>query len=125
MAVTEAEEATELRAATANQASTEPTEDLAKTELTAKADVNLKLEVTFGPTIGNRVILAGIASGFNVDEPHTGRVIVGQKIVAVLNLEPRAMMGIDSHGMLLATHDEQDRIWLVNPGPSPDGTEVG
>jgi methionyl-tRNA synthetase len=94
-------------------------------EPVAKSKKLLKLEISFGPVIGRRIILAGVASGYNVDEPNTGRVIIGQKIVAVLNLEPRAMMGIDSYGMLLAAHDEEDKIWLVNPGPVLDGSEVG
>jgi methionyl-tRNA synthetase len=94
-------------------------------EPVAKSKKLLKLEVSFGPTIGNRTILAGIASGYDVNNPNTGRVIVGQKIVAVLNLEPRPMMGIDSHGMLLAAHSEDGAIWLANPGPVQDGAEVG
>lgn len=85
----------------------------------AKSKKMLKLEVSFGATLGNRIILAGVASAL------PDRVMVGQKIVAVLNLEPRAMMGIDSHGMLLATRDEEDKLWLVFPGPVADGTEVG
>lgn len=87
-------------------------------EAVPKSKKLVKLEVDFGPT-GKRTILAGIASAV------PDRVMVGQKVTAVLNLAPRTMMGIESHGMLLATHDEADRIWLVNPGPVPDGTEVG
>ena len=78
----------------------------------------IKLTVGFG-TLGNRTILAGVKDAFN-----EGRVIVGQKIVAVMNLAPRDMMGITSHGMVLATHDENDKVWLLNPGPVPDGVEV-
>jgi methionine--tRNA ligase beta chain len=79
----------------------------------------LKLEVSFGP-VGTRTILAGVASAF------PNRIMVGQKVVAVLNLVPRVMMGLTSHGMLLAVHDEQDQIWMVSPGgPIPDGAKVG
>lgn len=78
----------------------------------------LKVEVDFGPT-GKRTILGGIASAF------PDRVMVGQKVVAVINLASRVMMGLESRGMLLATTDEDGKIWLVNPGPVPDGSEVG
>lgn len=88
-------------------------------ESVPKSKKLVKLEVSFGP-MGNRTILAGIASAV------PDRVMVGQKVVAVLNLAPRPMMGIDSHGMLLATHDEEGKLWLVSPGgPIPDGGEVG
>jgi len=90
-------------------------------EPVAKSKKLIKLEVSFGAEVGNRTILAGVAK-----DQAEGRVIVGQKIVAVLNLAPRDMMGITSHGMLLAAHDETDKVWLLNPGgPVPDGVEVG
>lgn len=90
-------------------------------DLVPKSKKLIKLEVSFGDVIGNRTILAGVA------QAHTdGRVLVGQKIVAILNLAPREMMGIMSHGMLLAAHDAEDKVWLVNPGgPIPDGNDIG
>jgi methionyl-tRNA synthetase len=89
-------------------------------EAVPKSKKLVKLEVSFGPVVGNRVILAGIASAV------PDRVMVGQKVVAVLNLAPRPMMGIESHGMLLATHDEEGKLWLVSPGgPISDGGDVG
>jgi methionyl-tRNA synthetase len=66
----------------------------------------LKLEIDFG-TIGKRVILAGVAKNYTVEQ------IVGLKVAAVVNLEPREMMGTVSHGMLLAGHGEGDSIHLV------------
>lgn len=83
-----------------------------------KAKKLVKLEVSFGPEIGNRTIVAGLASiaGTNLIE--------GQMVVAVLNLAPREMMGIMSNGMLLATHDAANVIWLLNGGPVPPGTSV-
>lgn len=76
----------------------------------------LKLQVNFGTTVGTRTILAGIAGS---------SVMVGQRVVAVLNLAPRTMMGIESHGMLLAGHDEANAIWLTSCGPCPEGTRIG
>jgi len=78
----------------------------------------LKIEVSFG-ALGNRVILAGVASAM------PDRLTVGQKVVAVVNLAPRTMMGIESHGMLLASHDDEDKIWMVSIGSVPDGSQVG
>lgn len=90
-------------------------------EAVPKSKKLVKLEVDFGTTVGKRTILAGIAQSWT-----EGRVIVGQSVVAVLNLAPREMMGIMSHGMLLATHDAEDKVWLLNPGgPILPGTEVG
>lgn len=84
-----------------------------------KAKKLLQLEVSFGPEIGNRTILAGVASAY------PDRVMVGLKVVAVLNLAPRSMMGIESHGMLLAGFDAEGKLWMVQPGPLPDGAELG
>lgn len=75
----------------------------------------LKLEVDFG-SFGTRTILSGIAGAI---------VVEGQKVAAIINLEPRTMMGLESRGMILASTDEHGRIWLVNPGPVPDGAEIG
>ena len=79
----------------------------------------LMLDVFFGAEIGMRVILAGIAGSYDPD------LIAGTKVVAILNLAPRQMMGIESHGMLLACHDQDNKVWLIQPGPVFDGTEVG
>lgn len=76
----------------------------------------LKMEVSFGPEIGNRIVMGGVKAASPV---------VGQKVVAVLNLAPRSMMGVESTAMLLASHTPQDEIRLVNPGEVIDGTEVG
>lgn len=86
----------------------------------------LKLEVDFGPS-GSRTILAGLAPRLeSVDAAGPGTYLVeGQKVVAVINFEPRVMMGLESKGMLLAAADATGKVHLVNPGNVPDGTEVG
>lgn len=86
----------------------------------------LKLEVDFGPA-GIRTILSGLApilESTQLSGPGT-HIVVGQKVVAIINLEPRTMMGLESHGMLLASTDETGEIHLVNPGVVPDGAEIG
>lgn len=84
----------------------------------------LKLQVDFGTEIGTRTILAGIAGpdplgrsdSLNLEKP---------KVLAVVNLAPRMMMGIESHGMLLASHDDLDIVWLTSVnGVVPNGSEV-
>ena len=97
-------------------------------EALPKSKKLLKLQVDFG-TIGVRTILAGIAQnspyGSVVDGVWQDSCLVGQKIVAVLNLVPREMMGIMSHGMLLAYHDEANKVYLLTSFPVPVGSEVG
>lgn len=66
----------------------------------------LKLEVNFGE-LGKRTIMAGIA------QHYTPETITGLKVAAVVNLAPRQMMGVESHGMLLAGHGETDAVYLV------------
>src|SRR5271155_5472874 len=72
-----------------------------KAEAIPKSKKLLKLEVDFAEDRGPRTILAGIAEAYNPEG------VVGLKIVAILNLAPRAMMGIQSEGMLLAGRDVQ------------------
>ena len=49
----------------------------------------------------DRTILSGIHAYYEPEE------LIGKKVVAILNLPPRSMMGIDSCGMLLsAVHEE-------------------
>jgi methionine--tRNA ligase beta chain len=116
-------------------------EDFAKLELRAgrivsveaipKSKKLLKLEVSFGPEIGNRTIVAGIAQakayGEVVDGVWKDSALVGTGIVAVLNLAPREMFGIMSHGMLLAIHVGvlPGGVYLISPGPAEGGEEVG
>jgi methionyl-tRNA synthetase len=79
----------------------------------------LKLEVSFGE-FGNRVILAGVGESFNPEN------MLGRQVVAVLNLAPRKMMGIESHGMLLAGQRADGSLSLVQlSAPVPDGTRIG
>ncbi len=87
-------------------------------EAVPKSKKLLKLQVDFAEATGPRTILAGIAEAYNSS-------IVGLKIVAVLNLAPRTMMGIESHGMLLAGRDVQGIVSLVGANGIVPGGEVG
>ena len=73
-------------------------------------------------TEGGRVILSGLAPYFAPEE------LVGADIILADNLKPRKMRGIESKGMLLASHytdaDGSEQVELVGmPGAAP-GTPV-
>lgn len=90
---------------------------ITKAEAILKSKKLVKLEVSFGEE--TRTILAGIAQSF---PPET---LVGVQIVAVLNLAPREMMGIQSHGMLLAAHGKDGGLFLASCAGAPDGAALG
>lgn len=92
---------------------------ITKSERVPKSEKLLKLEVFFGPEIGHRTILAGIAKSYDVDG------IVGQRVVAIVNLAPRKMMGHESHGMLLAGQNDSGTVTLVQCFNVADGTRLG
>lgn len=89
-----------------------------KSEAIPKSEKLLCLEVDFGP-LGKRVICATLAKDY------IPASLVGMKIVAVVNLKPRKMMGIESHGMLLAAQGYDGRAALVACPGALDGTKVG
>lgn len=101
-------------------------------EAVPKSKKLLKLEVDFGP-LGKRTILSGLAPVLPVEipgDPMTEgpgcHLAVDQQVVAVLNLAPRSMMGIESHGMVLAIHDSVGKLWTISAAvPLANGSEVG
>ena len=71
-------------------------------EAVPKSKKLLKFTLDDG-TAENRVILSGIHAYYEPEE------LVGKTCIAIVNLPPRKMMGIDSCGMLLsAIHTEED-----------------
>lgn len=56
-----------------------------------------------------RQILAGIGKSYTPEE------MVGKEILAIVNLEPRMMMGLVSQGMILAVGDDIENISLLTP----------
>ncbi|HET8725011.1 MAG TPA: methionine--tRNA ligase [Anaeromyxobacteraceae bacterium] len=129
-AASPAETASKATAKPAAPAAAAPTaiayDDFAKVELKValiraaervpKADKLLRLTVDVGEP-EPRTIVAGIAAAW--PEP---QALVGRRIVVVANLEPRALRGITSQGMLLAAGDPP-RILQVDEGVAP-GTRV-
>jgi methionyl-tRNA synthetase len=87
-------------------------------EAVPKSKKLIKMEVSFSDT-ETRTILAGIAEAYN---PETLKDL---QVVAVLNLAPRSMMGIESHGMLLAGRNELGQLRLLSPNGIAKGGEIG
>ncbi len=67
----------------------------------------IKMKVDLG--FEQRTILGGIK------EAYAPADLVGKRVVVVANLAPRALMGIESHGMLLAASDNNSKPFLVAP----------
>ena len=71
---------------------------------------------------GGRVILSGLVPYFAADD------LVGADIILVENLKPRKMRGIESKGMLLASHytdaDGNEKVELVGIPCAAPGTPV-
>jgi len=67
----------------------------------------IKMKVDLG--FEQRTILGGIK------EAYAPADLVGRLVVVVANLAPRAMMGIESHGMLLCASDNASKPYLIAP----------
>ncbi len=67
----------------------------------------LKLMVDIGDE--KRQILSGIGKSYEPTD------LIGKQLVAIVNLEPRMMMGEESQGMVLATGDNLEDITLLSP----------
>ena len=71
----------------------------------------LRLKVDLG--YETRQILAGVAEHFDPES------LVGRRVVAVANLKPRKMMGLESQGMLLMAEDRTGQLSLVTADTEP------
>lgn len=67
----------------------------------------LKLSVDLGSE--QRTILSGIAEHFTPEE------VVGQQVIVLANLAPRAMMGTESQGMILMADSGDGKLSFVSP----------
>jgi len=81
----------------------------------------IKLIVNSGETdlSAGRQIIAGIGKAY---EPAN---LVGKKIIIIVNLEPKKLMGLESEGMLLAASTaEQGPVLLIPESNIDSGAEV-
>jgi methionyl-tRNA synthetase len=67
----------------------------------------IKMKVDLG--FEQRTILGGIKEAYGPAD------LVGRRVVVVANLAPRALMGIESHGMLLCASDNNSKPYLIAP----------
>lgn len=79
------------------------------------ADKLLQLKVDTG--IDQRTVVSGIAQHYSPEE------IIGKKVTILINLAPRKIKGIESHGMILMAEDSSGKLFMVSP-VNPD-TENG
>jgi methionyl-tRNA synthetase len=86
-----------------------------KAEAIPRARKLLKLEVDLGEV---RTLVAGIAESYS---PET---IVGRQVVVVANLKPAKIMGVTSHGMILAAVSPEASAVLTPERPVAPGTRV-
>ncbi len=78
-----------------------------KAETIPKADKLLKLTVDTGRE--ERTVVAGIAKQFKPEE------VEGAKICMLLNLAPKKMKGVESHGMILMAEDSDGNLSFLKP----------
>ena len=75
-----------------------------------KANKLLILKVDTG--IDVRTIVSGIAEHFSAEE------VVGKQVTVLVNLAPRNLRGVDSHGMILMANDASGKLVFVNASDS-------
>ena len=77
----------------------------------------IKLKIDTGIDI--RTVVSGIAEFFEPEK------IVGKQVNILVNLEPREIRGILSHGMILMAEDSQHKLTFISPdGKTENGSEV-
>jgi len=86
-------------------------------ERVPKSDKLLKLSVHFGE-LGFRQIVAGIGKDF---DPAS---LNGMQVVAVVNLVPKPIFSIESHGMILCAKSEDGKVHLVQCPGAPMGARL-
>ncbi|MDW3211558.1 MAG: methionine--tRNA ligase [Reichenbachiella sp.] len=76
-------------------------------ETVPKSNKLLKFKVDTG--VDKRTILSGIAKHYSPEE------MIGKQVTVLLNLAPRAIMGIESQGMILMAEDHDGKLRLIQP----------
>ena len=86
-------------------------------EKVPKSNKLLKLKVNTG--IDERIILSGISKFYSPEE------IMNKKVMVLINLKARKMMGYESEGMLLLAEDSDGNLSLMQPDSNiTDGSIV-
>jgi methionine--tRNA ligase beta chain len=79
-------------------------------------DKLLSLEIDVGAE--KRHVVAGIAEMYHPDQ------LIGKEIPVLMNLEPRKIRGVESHGMILAVDADGKPILLHPDRVVPSGSTV-
>ncbi len=88
-------------------------------ELVEGSEKLIKCQVDFGE-LGERTIVSGIAKYRKAED------LVGKSFLYIVNLKPRKIFGIESQGMLVALHNEQDDFAMLVPDIEIEpGTKAG
>jgi methionyl-tRNA synthetase len=89
-------------------------EDFVKVELkigkvleAQRVEKSNKLIVLKVDTGEERQIVAGIGKAYTPEE------LIGKTIVVVTNMQPANLMGVESHGMLLAASDDEGNLSVI------------
>ncbi len=89
-----------------------------KAEKVPKAKNLLKLRVDLGEDIGERQLVAGLASFRDPKD------LINQRITVIVNLEPTTIRGVRSEGMLLAAVEGKELGLIVPDKNIANGTRV-
>ncbi|HQQ21395.1 MAG TPA: methionine--tRNA ligase subunit beta, partial [Bacteroidales bacterium] len=78
-----------------------------KAEKVAKTKKLLKLWMDTG--VDQREVISGIAEFY---EPET---LIGKEVLMLINLQPKEIKGVSSHGMLLLAENSKGELVLLTP----------
>lgn len=81
-------------------------------ERVPKTQKLMKLLIDTG--IDKRIVVSGIAEHFTPEE------VIGKQVAILVNLEPRKIKGIESHGMILMVENSDGKLSFVLPGDKVD-----
>jgi methionyl-tRNA synthetase len=76
-------------------------------EKVAKTKKLMKLTIDTG--IDTRTVVSGIAEFYEPEQ------VIGRNVCVLVNLEPKELKGIQSHGMILMAQDSDGRLSFVSP----------
>lgn len=78
----------------------------------------LRLKIDLGEE--KRQIIAGISQYYQPEN------LIGKEIVVIANLEPKTLFSLESHGMLLAAEDKNQKepVLLIPDKEVPPGTKI-
>lgn len=86
-------------------------------EVVPKTQKLLKLTIDTG--VDKRTVVSGIAEYFQPQD------VIGRQVAILLNLEPRKIRGIESHGMILMAADADGKLRFIQPNEAVvNGSEV-